>query len=165
MTIDYTRPPQPPQTPSPTGQPPSSWWGRNWKWVVTIGCLTPVILIGGCIAGLVLFVFSAIRSSDPYQEAVRRAQANPEVVSRLGTPIETKWWITGNVNVKNDTGDANLVIPLRGPKGDGAIHVQGTKDGGKWTYSRMTFESNGTQINLLEEPSPPESTDTAPPGA
>jgi hypothetical protein len=161
MTVDYTRPPQPPQQ----SQPPTSWWSRNWKWVVTIGCLTPIVLIGGCIAGLVMFVFGAIRNSEPYQEAMRRAQAHPEVVNRLGTPIEAKWWLTGNVNVNNDGGTANLVIPIRGPKGEGAVHVQGTKDAGRWTYQRMLVETGGTQINLLEEPSPPESIGTAPPGA
>ena len=111
-----------------------------------------------------MFLFGSIRKSEPYQEAMRRAQANPEVVNRLGTPIEPKWWLTGNVNVSNDSGNANLVIPVRGPKGEGSIQVQGTKEGGRWTYSRMLFEGGGAQVNLLDETSPPGSTDTAPPG-
>lgn len=164
MTIDYTRPPQTPG--QPPAQQPQSWWSRHWKWVITLGCLTPLLLAGGCIAGLVMFVFGAIRSSEPYKEALQRAQANPEVINRLGSPIEGKWWLTGNVNVKNDAGTAQIVIPIRGPKGQGAIHVAGTKDSGRWTYERMEVEtSSGPRINLLEAPSPPGSTDTAPPGA
>ena len=166
MTTDYTRPPQtpqPPRPPAPAGQPPRGWWSRNWKWVVAIGCLTPVILAGGCMAGLVMFVFGAIRQSEPYQEGLRRARANPEVVERLGTPIEPKWYLTGNIDASNDGGTANIVIPVRGPKGDGAIRVRGTKESGRWTYQEIVAEAGGAQINLLEEPSPAESSGTAPP--
>ena len=27
--------------------PQKSWFGRNWKWVVPVGCLTPILVCGG----------------------------------------------------------------------------------------------------------------------
>ena len=172
MTIDYTRPPQPPPPPPPNPPgfsntpPPRGWWSRNWKWVVAIGCLTPLLLMGACVAGVAWLAVGAIRSSEPYTTAVDRARMNPEVRQRLGTPIEPKWWVTGNVDIENDAGTANFKIPIRGPKGEGVIDVSASQSGDDtWTYSRMDVDTdNGPIINLLEEsaPSPPESTDTNP---
>ncbi len=159
MTVDYTRPPVPPSQP-----PGPNWWSRNCVWVVTFGCLAPLILAGGCVAGVVWIAFTAMRHAEPYQEALHRAQANSEVVSRLGSPVEAKWWLSGTLDGDNDRGTARLVIPIRGPKGDGAIHVRGTKENGKWTYEQMQVEtSSGGPINLLEPASPPGSSGTAPP--
>lgn len=164
MTIDYTKSPQSPPPPRPPQGPPRSWWSRNWKWVVPVGCLLPVLLVGGCFVGMAVFVFSAIRSSDVYSEALRRAQENPDVIAALGSPIEPKWWLGGNVNVSGESGSASLVIPINGPKGDGAIHVEATKSAGVWNYSKLLVETRGQTINLLEESaSPEESPDTASP--
>ena len=43
-----------------------SWWNRNWKWVVPAGCLTPILVCGGFITLVFVFVFGAIKSSDVY---------------------------------------------------------------------------------------------------
>jgi hypothetical protein len=135
MTVDYTRPPQPNH---PGAPPRQGWWARNWKWVVPLGCLGFVLLIVLFVAAIVGIVFGAMKSSDVYKEAVRRAQNHPEVQAALGTPIESGWWMSGEINVKNDTGDANIQIPISGPKGEGRIHAVATKESGRWTYSTLT---------------------------
>ena len=150
MTIDYTRPPQAPTSPA---TPPRGWWSRNWKWFVPVGCLGILALFVLGIFGIVTIVFRAMKSSDVYREAFERAQNSPEVQAALGTPIEDGWWMSGQINVTNDTGNANIVIPISGPKGKGSIHAVATKDGGKWTYSRLEVQVEGGQtINLLGEP-------------
>jgi hypothetical protein len=155
MTIDYTQ---------GSPQPPRNWWSRNWKWVVPVGCLLPLLVMGGCVAGLFFIVFEAIRHTEVYTESVSRAQANPEVRARLGEPIEPRWWITGNVNAANDGGDANVSIPIRGPKRSASIHVVATKNRGRWEYQTMDVEIGNDTINLLTPPiSPGESSGTAPP--
>src|SRR5204863_6238 len=55
------------------------WWSRNWKWVVPVGCLAPLVVCCGGIGMLVTFVFGAIKSSEPYREAVARGQASPSL--------------------------------------------------------------------------------------
>src|SRR5688500_8754741 len=106
MTVDYTKP----QFSAPPPPPRGSWWSRNWKWVVPVGCLLPIVLFGSCVAGIAWFAVTAIRSSEPYSEALERARNHPEVIQRLGTPIETRWWLTGNVDLSND-GSADIKIP------------------------------------------------------
>lgn len=143
MTIDYTRPTQP-------HHPQRGWWSRNWKWFVPLGCLaiTALVLIG--IAAIVGVVFKAMKSSDVYREALRRAQSHPEVQAALGTPIEAGWWMSGQININNDTGNANITIPISGPQGKGTIHAVATKEGGRWRYSRLEVQvAGGTAINLL----------------
>ena len=163
MTVDYTQPPST-TLPPPPPAPPGTWWSRNWKWVIVVGCLLPILLLGGCIAGLVFIVFKAIQSSDVYTEAVSRAQTHTEVRARLGEPITPKCYVTGNIDASHDGGEANFTIPIAGPKGEGTIRVIGTKSGGEWTYQTMSVRIDNETINLLEDPSPPEWTDTAPPG-
>lgn len=49
-----------------------SWWGRNWKWVAPVGCLGPLLGCGGCLSIFVIGIFSALKSSDVYQEALAK---------------------------------------------------------------------------------------------
>lgn len=104
-----------------------------------------------CIAGLVVFVFGAIKSSDVYHGAIHRVEKDPRVVQALGSPIETGWWISGNVHVSEGTGNADFDFPVKGPKGRGKVHVVATRESGNWIYSELTVTpSNGPPIDLLK---------------
>ena len=131
----------------------SNWFGRNWKWAVPVGCLG--ILIAGCVfvVLLVSVVFGFIKSSDAYTEAVSRAQASPAVAEALGTPIEPGFFVTGNINVSGSSGQADLAIPISGPKGSATLYAQATKSAGQWSYSLLQVSVSATdeQINLLAE--------------
>ena len=161
MTIDYTQPP------NPLGpRPERSWWSRNWKWVVPLGCLTPIVLIGGCFAGIVFFAFSAIRATDLYSDSVRRAQNDPRVIEALGPPVEPGWWVAGTVNVDNDSGEADFSVPLLGTRARGTLDVEGSRDRGEWRYSVMQVRvDDGPVIDLIPplDPSTPGSAGTDPP--
>lgn len=149
MTTDYTTPTQPSQQSS---QPPRSWWSRNWKWFVPVGCLGLIVLCLLGIAGIVGIVFGAMKSSDVYKEALQRAQNHPEVQAALGTPIEAGWIMTGNINVDNSSGTANIRFPISGPKGEAWVHAEAAKDGGAWRYSTLEVQiEDGAKINLLSE--------------
>lgn len=138
-------------------QPRPGWWNRNWKWLVPTGCcLAPLIgivlavaVFGIGIFGLVTGVSKMIKSSEPYQTALGRAKADQNVVAALGTPIEGGFAM-GSVNTHNDTGDADLTIPITGPKGSGTIYVVGKRSGGEWSYSKLQvkIESTGETIDL-----------------
>lgn len=136
-------------------QPAPSWWSRNWKWVVPVGCVGGGIVF---IGGIVLFVFlvygvvtTAIRSSDAYEEGMARARAHPELKAALGEPIESGFWLSGNINVSGSSGRADLSIPISGPKGSGTMYIVGTKTANRWTYSLMEVEVSGrpARVNLL----------------
>jgi hypothetical protein len=127
--------------------PRKSWFSRNWKWFV------PVILI--VVFGLPLVVmgsvFAAMKNSDAAKESVLKAQANPRVVQKLGTPIEEGWLVSGSINTSTTSGDADLAVPISGPKGQGKVYVTAHKSAGAWNYSVMevAFEGSKARINLL----------------
>lgn len=132
-------------------KPAPNWWARNWKWLVPAGCLTGVAGLAGFIALLVSLVFGLIKSSTPYQQALAKAQQDPVVISRLGTPIKGGLLVSGSVNLSGGTGQANLAIPLQGPRGSGTLYVEARQSAGTWTYSTLTVRPDGAgePINLL----------------
>lgn len=121
------------------------WWSRNWKWFVPTGCcLTPLVLGGAFVAFLVVVIFGAMKQSDVYKMAVARAKADSRVIAALGTPIEEGWYLSGNTSVNGGSGDADLSIPISGPKGKGTIYAVAKKSGGEWTYSKLAVKIDGT---------------------
>ena len=135
----------------PQTAPQPSWWNRNWKWFVPTGCcLTPLVLGGAFAAFLVLVVFGALKQSDVYKMAVARAKSDARVTAALGTPIKEGWYLSGKTNVNGASGDADLSIPISGPKGKGTIYAVATKSAGEWSYSKLTVkvESSGETIDL-----------------
>ena len=138
-------------TAAPVQPQPQGWFARHWKAVVGVGCLGIILLGGAFVGGIFFLVMSSIRSSDAYQQALAKAGANPEVVVRLGQPLQPGWMVSGSINVSGPSGDADLSIPVSGPKGKGTIYVVGKKSAGQWTYSRMEVEVEGQpgRIDLL----------------
>ena len=138
---------QPPQ------QPPQQkgCLGRNWKWMLPVGCLG--LILGGValFVGIFFVAMSAMKSSDVYQGALRAAQAHPAAIERLGEPIKDGWIVTGNVQINASGGNANLEIPLSGPKNSGKLYVRATNPDGNWMYERLDLatEGGGT-ISLLD---------------
>ena len=104
-----------------------------------------------------LIVFSAIKSTDPYKDAIARARMNPAVIEALGSPIKDGLFVSGNTNVNGAAGEANLAIPISGPKGKGTIYAKATKSLGHWSYSDLVVEIQATRnrVDLLKGPAPP----------
>jgi len=121
--------------------------------LVAVGCLGGFLLMLLFAAGMVMFVFSLMRSSEPYQEAMKRAQASPGVVAALGVPVEAGRFVTGSVNVSGPSGDANLSIPVSGPKGGGTLYVIAEKRAGRWEFKLLEFAPAGQsqRLDLLRE--------------
>ncbi len=129
-----------------------SWWGKNWKWFVPVGCLSMVLLVAAFIALIFTFVFGMMKNSTAYSEALERARANPAVSASLGTPIEEGFFVSGNVSESGPSGEAELSIPISGPRGAGTIYLEARKSAGAWTFSRLVVEVDATneRIDLLE---------------
>jgi hypothetical protein len=133
-------------------QPGKTWWGRNWKWFLPVGCLGALVLFAGFIASIMFVTFGVMKSSDAYKDAVAKARAHPAVQESIGTPIEEGLVVTGNIHVSGSSGNADLSIPLSGPKGDATLFVQAQKSAGQWIYSTLVVEIRATKqrIDLLE---------------
>jgi hypothetical protein len=136
----------------PMAVPHKSWLGRNWKWFVPVAFLGAIAFFVGLFALIMGGVMGGMRDSDVAKEAVARAQANPSVVEQLGTRIDEGRLISGSINVNaGGSGDADLAVPISGPKGKGTVYVTARKIGGTWNYSQMiaAIEGTGEKIDLL----------------
>ena len=139
--------PGPQQTSIPV-IPRPSWWSRNWKWFVPTGCLSLITLAVAFVAILLVVIFGAMRSTDVYQGAVARAKSNPAVIEALGSPIKEGLFLSGSTNVNGASGQADLAIPISGPKGKGTIYVVATKSAGEWSYSKLVVEIAKTKERI-----------------
>ena len=121
-----------------------------------LGCFTVALLFLVFVGSIVLIVFSAMKSTDVYKEALARTKANPAVTEALGSPIKDGFLVSGNTNVNGASGETNLSIPISGPKGKGTIYVAATKSLGRWNYSGLVLEIERThqRIDLLQRPAP-----------
>jgi hypothetical protein len=131
---------------------PRTWWQRNWKWFVPVGCLGALGLFAAFLALIGTLVFGMIKSSAVYKDALAAARSNPAVVRALGTPIEAGIFVMGSINISGASGNADLAIPIFGPNGKGTIYAGATRSQGKWTFSSLVVEIKATKekIDLLE---------------
>jgi hypothetical protein len=109
------------------------------------------------IGGFAALIFGAMKSSVAYSGALERARAAPAVIDALGTPIEDRFYLTGNINVSGPSGKAELEIPVHGPKGDASIYVLATKTLGEWHFEHLIVEigKTGRRIDLSEKTNTP----------
>ena len=122
-----------------------TWWARNWLWVVIpLAVLSAIATMVGLAVLIIGFVFGLLKSSAPYVEAMARVRSSPAAIAALGAPLKEGWFIQGEVSFENQSGKADLSIPLTGPKGGGTISVVGTKSGGVWTYSKFVLKLDKT---------------------
>jgi hypothetical protein len=96
-------------------------------------------------------IFSMMRSSEVYTTAMQRATSNPTIVEALGTPIEPGWYLTGEMTTSAESGTANLVVPIHGPKGEADLHINAEKVDGQWRYAALLVDIEGRDepIDLL----------------
>jgi len=135
----------PPQLPSS-----SNWFARNWKWVVPVGCLVPLLFAGGCALAVFFLATGVMKQSDAYKIALARAQASPAVIEAIGSPISQSGIVSGNTNVNAAMGETNLSIPLRGPKGKATLYVEAKKSVDTWQFQTLAvkIEKTGERIDL-----------------
>lgn len=131
---------------------PSSWFGRNKSIAIAMLVIGGLILAVSALAAVLLTVtFTALRSSDAYQLALKAATVDPAVAAALGPPVRAGWLTTGRVSVSGPSGDASLAIPVAGSRASGTLNVSAQKSGGRWTFSVLNVDIAGrpTPIDLL----------------
>jgi hypothetical protein len=114
--------------------------------------MTIIVLIAAFVGGIFALVVGSMKSSDAYTLAMARVAADPQVAEKIGRPVSPGWFISGNVNVNGDSGDANLAIPVSGPKGKGKVYAEAKKSAGQWQFDTLQVEVEGQpgRIDLLQ---------------
>ena len=131
-----------------------SWFGRNWIWVIpTGGCLTLILLFVFGIGAAIFGVSKIFKNATPYEYAIEQASSNLRVIELLGEPVETAGIMQGNISIKNDSGEADFKIPLKGHEGRGSVIIKADKIDGEWFYEELYVLIKGAneKINLLDK--------------
>jgi hypothetical protein len=89
-----------------------------------------------------VIVFSAIKSTDVYKEALARAKADPAVIEALGSPIKDGFLVSGNTNVNGASGESNLTIPISGPSQKGQFTCRQTSHSGSGIIRGSSWKSD-----------------------
>lgn len=130
-----------------------SWFKRNWLWFVpTMGCLTLIVLFLLGIGSLIFGITNMISDSEPAQYALEIATESLVVIEALGEPIEDGI-ASGSISFNDGDGDADLRIPISGPKGSATLRVVGEKYDGSWSYEKIyvILGDSDQRIDLLQE--------------
>jgi hypothetical protein len=163
-----TPPPAPatnPPPPEPVVSAPKSSNGTNKAWLFgCFGCFgalviaTILTLVGLYFAfGVAVFgfAFNFLRDSEAAQAALRESQASTVLIEEIGEPMKMGWFVEGRVNgdAANKSGHADIVVPIKGPKGTASVHTIGVREGGVWTMQEMTatVEGTGNTVDLLTD--------------
>lgn len=139
-----------PQPDAPVQQ--QSWFTRNWKWVIPLGCLVPMLCCGSFITATYFGISSMIEHSVAFKDAMTLAGSNSEVENTLGTPLKAGMGVTGTIKENNGTGMADFRVPLSGPKGKGTLHVVAAAlKPDQWVLSEAELNvEGGARIDLLQ---------------
>jgi len=128
-----------------------SWFRRNWLWVVPVGgCLTIILIFIFGIGAAIFGVTQLFTESAPYTHALEQASNDSRVITLLGDRIESDGIMQGNISFKNNNGQANITIPIKGSKGLGSVTIIGEKEDGTWTYSTFFVTIKKTKQKVLE---------------
>ncbi|MFQ3632459.1 cytochrome c oxidase assembly factor Coa1 family protein [Roseiflexus sp.] len=111
------------------------------------------VVVGVCVGGAFFTVTGLIRNSDVVQKALARAERDPQVAAALGTPLEIGWLPMDSIETSNGGGNADLTLPISGPRGSGEMSIEAVRREGVWRYRRLvvTIRDTGQRVDVLRE--------------
>lgn len=128
-----------------------SWWQRNWKWFVPVGCFGFLMLALAGFAMLFALIMGGMRNAEVTQLAISMANEHAELVAAIGEPIEPRGFISGSINTSGPSGEADLAIPVVGPRGRATLYGEATRRQGQWSYQVLVaeLEDDGPRLDLI----------------
>jgi hypothetical protein len=143
-----------PLVPSPSEK---GWFERHPLWKIPFGCLGLIFLLGVFVGGLLSIVEGSFHNSSVFQQATARARNSERVREEIGQPMKGAWLIAGSIQLNGSSGNADLSIPITGPKGKGTIRAVAVKSAGVWQFDTLQVQVEGKPgcIDLLV-PAPPQ---------
>jgi len=125
---------------------------KRGKWAVGVLLGVALLLATGAIG----FLFHAVDNSEVCRLAVQQAQSSSVVAERLGQPIE-RGLVGGSIEMSGSSGNANIGIPLVGPRGAGVLHAVAVRKVGVWKFETLELDVRGdsSPVDLLNGPFSP----------
>jgi Cytochrome oxidase complex assembly protein 1 len=107
-----------------------------------------VVLLAATAYALWIFVLQ-FRAQEPARMAAHEALSSDEMMKRIGQPIKVGPFIRGSLVSNNGSGIADLIIPVRGPRGKGMLREWAQESSGKWRICSLTFRSNANSTEVV----------------
>lgn len=116
------------------------------KWVL-VGLALLIAVPGGCS----YWLFSVLADNEAARIAVAHANLHPEVTAALGTPLKVGRFASGSIQYSGSSGEADLALPVYGPKGGGTLYVKATRESGRWTIDALTLspDDGSSRIKII----------------
>lgn len=140
------------QSPVPAPYPPPRSSSNKKAAKIVVGIVGGIVLLLVLVVvGFLAVILQVLKSSEPYQHGVQVVAQDARAQQRLGTPIKPGYFFSGSVNVSNSSGNADLAIPVHGPKGGGTVYVVAKKSAGQWSYEKLELALDGLEerVDLL----------------
>jgi hypothetical protein len=118
----------------------------RWLPVIVIGFIGGVF---ACVALAFFGIMGLMKTSGAYQLAVETARSNPTVQEILGTPVSDGLFTSGSVSESGAEGEADLGIPLSGPRQNGTLRAKAVKEENTWRILTLILETGGRQYSLI----------------
>ncbi len=157
MENEYANFGLPTEPTTPPRRRPRGWLFRNLWWLLPTSVLVVVLPIG-CCAGIFVWLIGSVKSSEPYQMALKRVCTDRQVIEALGEPVEEKSWMpTGNffyhINNGVASGEADFSFTVSGSKDTALVHVEASCRDGKWEFRLLqaTATDSGKVMSLLAD--------------
>jgi hypothetical protein len=146
--------------------------GRPIKWILAvIGGLAACGALAACAIAVLPLIISAgvlgrvlpdaipmiatgvkmggLADQDFYKESVRLAASDRQVQAALGAPVtDVAATASGTVSTRGVSGTADIIVTLKGSKGEGQLQASARRENGTWVYYTLVVEVNGELIKV-----------------
>ena len=121
--------------------------------VVAVGLIV-VIFVGGIVG----FAFYSVGKSDAALKAKEFLKTNATLKQDIGEVKDFGWFVTGQINVQNASGEATLHLKVIGERKETNATVElSYRSNRNWRVTGARYERDGQTVNLLDaydSPSP-----------
>lgn len=134
-----------------------AWQNRTWRSVEQFKktqkkwAISGLVLIFVFLPSIFFFVTGIMKNSEAYELSFAELKNNTEVIQMLGNPIDSGFFVTGQIRTGGGSGNAEISYSISGPNGEATAYVYAVKEMGKWKLLQLIVHSESLQqrINII----------------
>ena len=152
------------QPESAAGQPQAS--GSRGGCLRMAASAVLILVLLGAVGAFAWYriTIAPIKSSEPYQMALKQLRKSPEVKKALGEPIEEVFWPPPSaVNLEGGPSRTTINFEVSGPNGGASVQVEARKLADKWGLSLLLVTPATGSERINDDTSETSGLDMAPP--